>query len=128
MFTRREMIGAVGAGLGSVGLALLANQDAQATSHHKPRAKRIIQLFMNGGPFQGDLFDPKPAINKYAGQRPKSVELRTENPTGGLKGVPVKYAKHGKSGLPVSDLVPRLAACADDLCVIRSMHTDNPNH
>jgi hypothetical protein len=128
MFTRREMIGAVGAGLGSVGLMSLLNSEALAAPHHKPRAKRIIQLFMNGGPFQGDLFDPKPAINKYAGQRPKAVELRTENKTGGLMAVPVAYRRRGKSGLEVSDLVPRIGSCADDLCVIRSMHTDNPNH
>ena len=128
MFTRREMIGAVGAGLGAVGLASLLDSQALAAPHHKPRAKRIIQLFMNGGPFQGDLFDPKPAINKYAGQRPKAVELRTENKTGGLMPVPAAYRRRGKSGLEVSDLVPRIGACADDLCVIRSMHTDNPNH
>ncbi len=128
MFTRREMIGALGAGLGSVGLASLLTQDALATPHHKPRAKRVIQLFMNGGPFQGDLFDPKPAVNKYAGQRPKAVELRTENKTGGLMAVPFAYKRYGKGGLEVSDLVPRIGACADDLCVIRSMHTDNPNH
>src|SRR4051812_14313052 len=120
MLTRRGMIGALGAGLGSVGLASLFG-----ATHHRPRAKRVIQLFMNGGPFQGDLFDPKPLINKYAGQRPKAVELRTENRTGGLMAVPFKYANHGRSGLPVSDLVPHLAKCADDLCVIRSMHTDN---
>ena len=128
MFTRREMIGALGAGLGSVGLASLLSQDANASPHFKPRAKRIIQLFMNGGPFQGDLFDPKPAINKFAGQRPKAVELRTENKTGGLMAVPFGYRRCGKSGLEMSDLVPRIGACADDLCVLRSMHTDNPNH
>lgn len=128
MFTRREMIGALGAGLGSVGLASLLNSEARAGTHFKPRAKRIIQLFMNGGPFQGDLFDPKPAINKYAGQRPRAVELRTENKTGGLMAVPFAYRRCGKSGLEVSDLVPRIGACADDLCVLRSMHTDNPNH
>ncbi|MGL4552313.1 MAG: DUF1501 domain-containing protein [Gemmataceae bacterium] len=127
MFTRREMIGAVGAGLGAVGLAALVNR-ADAAPHFTPRAKRVIQLFMNGGPFQADLFDPKPALNQYAGQRPKAVELRTENKTGVLMAVPFKYAPRGDSGLPVSDAVPRLAALADELCVIRSMHTDNPNH
>jgi hypothetical protein len=122
------MIHALGAGLGSVGLASLLAPELSAAPHFTPRAKRIIQLFMNGGPFQGDLFDPKPAINKYAGQRPKAVELRTENKTGGLMAVPFAYRRCGKSGLEMSDLVPRLARCADDLCVIRSMHTDNPNH
>jgi hypothetical protein len=121
------MIGALGAGLGSVGLAALLNP-AGAAPHFKPRVKRVIQLFMNGGPFQADLFDPKPALNKYAGQRPKAVELRTENKTGGLMAVPFRYAPAGRSGLPVSDAVPRIATVADELCVIRSMHTDNPNH
>jgi hypothetical protein len=128
MFTRREMIQAVGAGLGSVGLASLLSSEAGAAPHFTPRAKRVIHLFMNGGPFQGDLFDPKPAINRYAGQRPRAVELRTENKTGGLMAVPFPYRKRGKSGLEVSDLVPRIGACADELCVIRSLHTDNPNH
>ncbi len=124
MFTRRQMIGALGAGIGSLGLASMLG----AATHHRPRAKRVIQLFMNGGPFQADFFDPKPAINKYAGQRPKAVELRTENKTGGLLAVPFAYKKRGKSGLEVSDVLPHIAKCADDLCVIRSMHTDNPNH
>jgi hypothetical protein len=128
MFTRREMIYALGAGLGSVGLAALLAREAGAAPHFRPRAKRIIQLFMNGGPFQGDFFDPKPALNKYAGQRPKAVDLRTENKTGGLMAVPFKYRRCGKSGLEMSDLLPHLGKCADELCVLRSMHTDNPNH
>src|SRR4051812_25773329 len=102
MLTRRNMIGAVGAGLGGVGLAALL---APAATHHPPRAKRVIQLFMNGGPFQADLFDPKPDLNKYAGQRPKAVELRTENKTGALMAVPFTYGRHGSSGLEVSDAV-----------------------
>lgn len=127
MYTRREMIGAMGAGLGTVGLATLLTE-TPAAPHLKPRAKRVIQLFMNGGPFQADFFDPKPALNIYAGQRPKEVELRTENKTGALMAVPFTYQPRGKSGLPVSDAVPRIAEVADELCVIRSMHTDNPNH
>src|SRR5438552_2939857 len=105
MFTRREMIHALGAGLGGVGLASLLSAEAAGAPHFRPRAKRIIQLFMNGGPFQGDLFDPKPAVNKYAGQRPKAVELRTENKTGGLMAVPFPYRRCGKSGLEVSTLL-----------------------
>jgi hypothetical protein len=127
MFTRRQMIRALGAGLGAVPLAALLDAPAAGT-HFKPRAKRLIQLFMNGGPFQGDLFDPKPGVNKFVGQRPGAVELRTENQTGGLMAVPFAYRRCGKSGLPVSELLPRLGACADELCVVRSMHTDNPNH
>jgi len=136
MPSRREMIQALGGGLGALGLAnLLARQvTAAVPAGHKPalqfapRAKRVIQLFMNGGPFAPDLFDPKPAINKHAGQRPKEVDLRTENQTGGLMPVPFKFNRCGKSGLEISELLPNLSRCADDLCVIRSLHTDNPNH
>ncbi len=74
------------------------------------------------------MFDPKPALNKFAGQRPKAVELRTENQTGGLMPVPFKYRRCGKSGVEVSELLPRLGGCIDDICVVRSLHTDNPNH
>ncbi len=127
MFSRREMLLSLGGGLGALGLAPLLGA-ATKTTHFAPRAKRIIHLFMNGGPFSPDLFDPKPAINKYAGQRPKEVELRTENQTGGLMPVPFKFAKCGKSGIEVSELLPHLGKCIDDVCVIRSLHTDNPNH
>ena len=112
---------------------LLEAAPAQSASqlvrtHFAPRAKRVIQLFMNGGPFQGDLFDPKPAINQFAGQRPKEVDFRTENATGGLMPVPFGFQSRGQSGLPISDLLPNLGRCMDDICVIRSLHTDNPNH
>src|SRR5262249_53280467 len=80
MPSRRQMIQALGGGLGAVGLASLLAPEAPAGvatpergPHFRPRAKRVIQLFMNGGPFQADLFDPKPAINQYAGQRPRAV-------------------------------------------------------
>jgi hypothetical protein len=127
------MIQRLGGGLGAIGLAsVLAGESSASDRQHLPhfpaRAKRIIHLFMNGGPFGPDLFDPKPALNKYAGQRPKEVELRTENQTGGLMPVPFKYHRHGKSGLEISDALPRLARCADDLCILRSLYTDNPNH
>jgi hypothetical protein len=135
LFSRRQMIQALGGGLGSLGLARLLAPEALAAApgsprgaHFKPRAKRLIQLFMNGGPFSPDFFDPKPAINRHAGQRPEAVRLRTENQTGGLMPVPFKFRRSGQSGLEISELLPRLSQCADDLCVIRSLHTDNPNH
>ena len=133
-YSRREMIQAIGGGLGSLALAqALGGQAAGGASaepkpHFAPRAKRVIQLFMNGGPFQADLFDPKPALNQFTGQRPSEVEFRTENETGGLKPVPTGFRNCGESGLPVSELLPQLGECIDDICVIRSMHTDNPNH
>jgi len=96
--------------------------------HFAPRAKRVIHLFMNGGPFQGDLFDPKPALAKYAGQRPEGADLLTERPTGGLLPSPYKFKPSGESGVPVSELLPKLSQHIDDMCVLRSMHADNPNH
>ena len=96
--------------------------------HFSPRAKRVIQLFMNGGPYPGDLFDPKPLVGKYAGQRPESVNLRTERKTAGLLPSPFRFQPSGVSGVPVSELLPNLAEQIDDVCVIRSVHTDNPNH
>jgi len=132
-FSRRQMVQALGGGFGSLALAhLQASADSttvpQQLPHFAPKAKRVIHLFMNGGPFQCDLFDPKPALNKFAGQKPQGADLRTERPTGALMGVPFKFSQHGQSGLPISELLPNLSRHADDLCVIRSMHTDNPNH
>lgn len=136
--SRRDVLRSFGGGLGTLGLAnLLAAEEVRnpqsairnsLAPHFRPRAKRVIQLFMNGGPFGPDLFDPKPAINQYAGQRPEAVNLRTERQTAGLMPVPFKFRKCGKSGLEISELLPHVSACADDLCVIRSTHTDNPNH
>jgi uncharacterized protein (DUF1501 family) len=131
--TRRDMIRSLGAGLGSIALyGMLAEEKARATSvptpHFPPKAKHSIVLFMPGGPSQIDLFDPKPALVRYAGQRPDSVNLRTERVTGGLLPSPFRFARHGQSGLVLSELLPNLAAIADDLCVVRSMYTFNPTH
>jgi hypothetical protein len=127
------MIQSLGGGLGALAVAQAMGGAALAASsplapHFAPKAKRVIQLFMNGGPFQADLFDPKPALNQFAGQRPSEVQFRTENETGGLMPVPTGFKNCGSSGLPVSELLPQLGQCIDDMCVIRSMHTDNPNH
>ena len=132
--SRRDMIQALGGGWGAIGLAnVMAQESAAAQSdslrlHFAPRAKRVIQLFMNGGPYQCDLFDPKPLTAKYAGQRPDSVNLRTERKTAGLLPSPYRFTPSGESGVPVSELLPRLAQQIDDVCVIRSVYTDNPNH
>jgi hypothetical protein len=124
------MLQTVGGGFGSIGLLGMLSREAAAQDgpHFAPRAKRVIHLFMNGGPFQADLFDPKPALKKYAGQRPEGADLRTERPTGGLLPSPYKFLPRGESGVPVSELLPRLGGQIDDICVLRSMHADNPNH
>src|SRR5687767_4782057 len=90
-WSRRAMVQALGGGFGAVGLAQMLGPDliagersALGQPHFHPHAKRVIQLFMNGGPFQADLFDPKPNLNTFAGQRPAEVQFRTENETGGL--------------------------------------------
>jgi hypothetical protein len=82
---------------------------------------------MNGGPSQVDTFDPKPELTKYDGKK-IPLDLTTERPTGAAMKSPFAFKKYGESGLEVSDLFPRVGACADDLCVIRSMHADVPNH
>ena len=96
---------------------------------YTPRAKRVIFLFMSGGPSHVDLFDPKPEIGKHAGkplpfEQPKLVRTRTTN----LLPSPWKFNKCGQSGLEMCEHWPHLSECADDLCVIRSMFADNINH
>ena len=128
--SRREMIASLGGGLGGLGLAdMLSDQVRAAGSHHfQPRAHRVIQLFMNGGPYQGDFFDPKPALHRFAGQRPQAVQLRTERATAGLLPSPFRFYRRGENGIQVSELVPHLARQIDDVCVLRAVYTDNPNH
>jgi hypothetical protein len=125
------MFAALGGGIGALGLAALLARPTLAApmgTHFRPRAKRVIHLFMSGGPFGPDLFDPKPALQRYAGQRPAEVNLRTERQTFGLMPSPFRFRRSGHSGVEVSELLPRIANCIDDICVLRSLHTDNPNH
>src|SRR5436309_7937126 len=97
--SRREWLGRMGTGLGVLGLAALLGEEARAAtsplapkaSHFKAKAKRVIHLFMNGGPSQVDTFDPKPALTKYNGKKPSAAGLRTERSTGGLMESPVKF-------------------------------------
>src|SRR5260370_28002425 len=83
---------------------------------------------MNGGPSQVDTFDPKPLLDKYHGKPLPSANLRTERKTAGALRSPFAFARHGKSGIEVSELFARTAECIDDIAVIRSMHADVPNH
>ncbi len=135
--SRRDVLKLMGSGMGTLGLAAAMGQGKLLAAdtptgakvpHFRPRAKRLIHLFMNGGPSHVDTFDPKPALTTYAGQRPSAANLSTERKTFALMPSPFKFHKYGESGLEVSDLFPRVAQHADDLCVIRSMHTDIPNH
>ena len=140
---RREMLARSGGGFGMLGLAGLLGLQGELTGssalagesgaalpspHFAPRAKRVIMLFMGGGPSQVDTFDPKPMLDKYAGQRPKSVDIRTNSKTGGLLPSPLKFYECGESGIPISESFPHLSKHADELAVIRSMYTDFPNH
>ena len=110
-----------------LGLAELLS-GAPAAPHFAPKAKHVILLFMTGGRSQVDLLDPKPALAKYAGQRPSTVDLRTVRTTAGLLPTTFTFKKYGQSGIEFSEVLPQLATVVDDLCVIRSMFTTNPNH
>ncbi|MBI5757416.1 MAG: DUF1501 domain-containing protein [Planctomycetales bacterium] len=92
------------------------------------KAKQVVHLFMNGGPSHVDTFDPKPMLDKFHGKPVPSGNLRTERLTGGLMRSPFKFKKYGQSGIEVSDLFARTAEHIDDICVIRSMFAEVPNH
>jgi hypothetical protein len=114
----------------------LASESSPSTAvkppHFDPAAKRMIWLFMHGGPSQVDLFDPKPALAKYAGQPlPESfgdVMTRRKVAANPLLPAVRPFRPRGESGLPISDFLPHLSTVADDLCVIRSLHGDSVNH
>jgi hypothetical protein len=135
--SRRNLLRSMFGGVGCLGLAgILARDKAHASAtagnYIGPRlpgkAKHVISLLLSGGPSQVDLFDPKPALAKYQGQRPSSVELRTERQTGGLLPTPFQFQRRGESGIEVSDMIPNLASVIDEMCVIRSMYSFNPTH
>jgi len=135
--TRRDLLQRSGLGLGALGLAgLLADTGAAATPanslapkapHFKPKAKRVIHFFLNGGPSHIDAFDHKPALVKYAG-KPLPTTLRTERKTGGALPSPFKFKKYGKSGIEVSEIFAKTAEHIDDIAVLRSMTAQVPNH
>lgn len=101
------------------------------TPQFEPKAKSVIHLFMNGGPSQIDLFDPKPTLGKFAGSAPPRdivAELEFADQIGTMFPSPFKFAKHGKCGMEISELLPHSAECVDDLCLIRSMYGEHFNH
>jgi hypothetical protein len=135
--TRRELLCRSGMGFASLGLASLLSAAETArpvtpltpkAPHFPGKARRVIHLFMNGGPSHVDSFDPKPALQRYAGKPLPRPNLPTERKTGAAFPSPFKFTRHGKSGIEVSDLFPHVASCIDDIAVIRSMHADVPNH
>lgn len=135
--SRRAFLQSLSAGLGSVALSTMLAESAASgdrkliapfATSQPPRARHNIVLFMQGGPSQIDMFDPKPELAKHAGERPEAANLRTERTTGGLLPSPFEFKKHGRSGIDVSELLPNLASVVDDLCVIRSLYTFNPTH
>src|SRR5437868_5079157 len=131
--TRRELLHRSGMGLGAVALTPLLNA-AGPTNPLAPKspplpakAKRVLHLFMNGGASHVDTFDPKPALARYAG-KPIPITLKTERRTGAAFPSPFAFRKFGQSGAEISEVFSEVGSCADDLCIVRSMHTDIPNH
>lgn len=128
--SRRAMLTRAGAGFGLLPLTGLLQQQVRASQetrplpHFAPKAKRVIFLFMNGAPSHVDTFDPKPKLAEVEGQQPDGMSTKGN----GFMPSPFRFAPQGESGVVMSELFPQLASHADDLCVIRSMHTDTPNH
>ncbi len=133
--SRRQLLQYGASGLGGVALSVLSQRESQATDARTaftPRVKRVIWLFMHGGPSHVDLFDPKPELSRLAGQPiPESfgaVMTRRKVAQNPLLPAIKPFRKRGQSGLEISDFLPEIANYADDLCVIRSMHGDSVNH
>jgi hypothetical protein len=141
--SRREFLWQVGGGFAGLALIDLLSRDgfvskvaakesanplAPKKPHFPAKAKHAVFLFMNGAPSHVDTFDPKPELTRHHGEpyRSKDVPVVGSNgrPVGHLMASPFEFRKHGKSGLEISSLFPHTARFADDLCVIRSMHTD----
>jgi hypothetical protein len=145
--TRRWFFQECGIGLGAIALSQLLGIAARAASdkpavrnplapkrpHYKPKAKRVIYLFMAGAPSHLELFDYKPQLAKFDGTLPppelvKGYRAAFINPSSKLLGPKFKFAKHGKSGAELSELSPHLATVADDIAIVRSLTTDAFNH
>jgi len=139
LLSRRQMLTRSAGGFGGLALsALLAEEQARAAvvnplaskqPHFGAKAKRVIFLFMKGGPSHVDTFDPKPLLQRDDGKKFPYDEPRVKfAETGLLLKSPWKFKQHGQSGLPVSELFPNVAKCVDELCILRSLHGSNPAH
>jgi hypothetical protein len=141
--SRRSFFRQCACGIGTLALAELLHGEtsgsrrtdplAPRTPHFPGKANRVIFLFMEGGPSQIDLFDPKPELQKWHGtplppSMTKDLRLAFTNPNAAVLASPRKFQPHGQCGTEFSDWLPHTAACADELCLIRSMHTDAFNH
>ena len=142
--SRRDFLQRTGMGFGVAGLAgmldpagLLGasasgveeiNPMAPKAPHFPGKAKRVVHIFLNGGLSHVDSFDPKPILDEYHGKKLPTENLRTERPTGGAFRSPFEFKQYGESGIPVSSLFEKTAKHVDDMCIIRSMHADVPNH
>jgi hypothetical protein len=137
--SRRDLLRATGCGFGYLAFAAMATEAARAAGdayqsplapkkpHFKPRAKRVIFLFMQGGPSQIDMFDHKPALEKLAG---KTVEFSGEGQQFKQKLRPSdwRFERDPKTGFLFSELIPHLSGVSEDLCILRGMHTDSSSH
>src|SRR5579863_9361531 len=141
MISRRELLRCSGGGFAALALAGLLAEESHAGEpeprnplapkppHFPPRAKRVIFLFMHGGPSQVDTFDYKPLLERDHGKPLPFAKPRVFSAqTGNLLKSPFKFAQHGQSGAWVSELFPHVAACVDDMCIINSMHGSNSRH
>ena len=133
--SRRDALGQLCAGFGSIALAGMLAQEAAAgggvlaAPHFRPRAKRVIFLFMHGGPSQVDTFDYKPLLARDSGKPLPFAKPRVQfAETGNLLASPWKFRQYGQSGAWVSDLFPHVAKTVDDLCFVKSLHGSNPAH
>jgi hypothetical protein len=132
ILNRRQMLSRMACGVGMAALNQMLGQQTFAGItktglHHPAKAKRVIFLFLNGGPSHIDTFDSKPALQKFQGQQPEG-ELFKKSKGNGYMPSPLSFSKHGQSGIEVSETLPHLAKVIDDCCIIRSMKTDVPNH
>src|SRR5512132_3325261 len=146
LLTRRDYLTSTASGLGLLGLSsllsregLLSAQDSvnpmrPRAGHFAPKAKNCIMFFLEGAPSQMDLFDPKPRLNELDGQKlPESLvkEVRfafIQKDSAVLMGTPRKFRHYGQCGMELSELLPHISSCADDIALIRSMHTSQFNH
>jgi hypothetical protein len=138
-WSRRDALKRCGTGMGMLALGTMLADQSQGSEidtnplapkkpHFEAKAKHVVHLFMNGGPSQVDTFDPKPALDKYHGKPLPRTNLRTERKTGAAMRSPFSFKKYGKSGIEVSEIFEATAKHVDDMCIIRSMYADVPNH